>query len=167
MGASARSSNYSTSYQHHSSSNPYQYHTQTTQPHDQYRGPSSAGNHVALPSINLPSLRELDNPLQQSSHAQTLSQVSASLPPPSYYSQHVQQPLQQSMGYSTVPGPGASSAHMRYPLPAPTDARMMSGGRHKKEIKRRTKTGCLTCRKRRIKVCSRSLSVFILLWSDN
>ena len=29
---------------------------------------------------------------------------------------------------------------------------MMSGGRHKKEIKRRTKTGCLTCRKRRIKV---------------
>lgn len=27
----------------------------------------------------------------------------------------------------------------------------MSGGRHKKEIKRRTKTGCLTCRKRRIK----------------
>lgn len=34
------------------------------------------------------------------------------------------------------------------------DARQMSGGRHKKEIKRRTKTGCLTCRKRRIKVCA-------------
>lgn len=31
----------------------------------------------------------------------------------------------------------------------------MSGGRHKKEIKRRTKTGCLTCRKRRIKVCGK------------
>ncbi|MCJ1388670.1 hypothetical protein MMC18_001519 [Xylographa bjoerkii] len=39
---------------------------------------------------------------------------------------------------------------LRYPLPA-TDNRMMSGGRNKKEIKRRTKTGCLTCRKRRIK----------------
>ncbi|KAI4252769.1 MAG: hypothetical protein LQ352_004076 [Teloschistes flavicans] len=39
---------------------------------------------------------------------------------------------------------------LRYPLPPP-DGRMMSGGRHKKEIKRRTKTGCLTCRKRRIK----------------
>lgn len=39
---------------------------------------------------------------------------------------------------------------MRYALPAP-DNRVMSGGRHKKEIKRRTKTGCLTCRKRRIK----------------
>jgi len=37
---------------------------------------------------------------------------------------------------------------------APVDARQMSGGRHKKEIKRRTKTGCLTCRKRRIKVRS-------------
>lgn len=40
---------------------------------------------------------------------------------------------------------------LRYPLPA-AESRVMSGGRHKKEIKRRTKTGCLTCRKRRIKV---------------
>ena len=45
-----------------------------------------------------------------------------------------------------------SQQPVRYPLPAPTDGRVMSGGRHKKEIKRRTKTGCLTCRKRRIKV---------------
>lgn len=30
--------------------------------------------------------------------------------------------------------------------------KLLSGGRHKKEVKRRTKTGCLTCRKRRIKV---------------
>lgn len=44
---------------------------------------------------------------------------------------------------------------MRYPIPPQPqslDQRQMSGGRHKKEIKRRTKTGCLTCRKRRIKV---------------
>lgn len=42
---------------------------------------------------------------------------------------------------------------MRYPIPqTPLDSRQISGGRHKKEIKRRTKTGCLTCRKRRIKV---------------
>ncbi|KAH9823708.1 White-opaque regulator 1 [Teratosphaeria destructans] len=43
---------------------------------------------------------------------------------------------------------------MRYaaiPPQASLDARQMSGGRHKKEIKRRTKTGCMTCRKRRIK----------------
>ncbi|ORY62384.1 uncharacterized protein BCR38DRAFT_238859 [Pseudomassariella vexata] len=39
----------------------------------------------------------------------------------------------------------------RYALP-PSDPRaVLAGGRHKKEIKRRTKTGCLTCRKRRIK----------------
>lgn len=30
--------------------------------------------------------------------------------------------------------------------------KMLSASRHKKEVKRRTKTGCLTCRKRRIKV---------------
>lgn len=41
--------------------------------------------------------------------------------------------------------------HMRYQLPPQGDQRILSGGRHKKEIKRRTKTGCLTCRKRRIK----------------
>jgi white-opaque regulator 2 len=42
-------------------------------------------------------------------------------------------------------------AHVvRYSIPNPH--MMISGGRHKKEIKRRTKTGCLTCRKRRIKV---------------
>jgi hypothetical protein len=51
--------------------------------------------------------------------------------------------------------PNGHSGIMRYPIPpqAPMDVRQMSGGRHKKEIKRRTKSGCLTCRKRRIKVC--------------
>ena len=49
-------------------------------------------------------------------------------------------------------GPAQYNA-MRYQLPPqPGDTRVLSGGRHKKEIKRRTKTGCLTCRKRRIKV---------------
>lgn len=45
------------------------------------------------------------------------------------------------------------TGNMRYALPqgTPGSDRVMSGGRHKKEIKRRTKTGCLTCRKRRIK----------------
>jgi hypothetical protein len=38
------------------------------------------------------------------------------------------------------------------------DGPLSSGGRSKKDVKRRTKTGCLTCRKRRIKVC-----YFILL----
>jgi hypothetical protein len=47
---------------------------------------------------------------------------------------------------------GHPNLQMRYQLPPQGDQRILSGGRHKKEIKRRTKTGCLTCRKRRIKV---------------
>jgi hypothetical protein len=46
-----------------------------------------------------------------------------------------------------------SNAQMRYQLPGDPN-KMLSSGRHKKEVKRRTKTGCLTCRKRRIKVCN-------------
>ena len=37
---------------------------------------------------------------------------------------------------------------MRYPIPMPDNTRSMQHGRNKKEVKRRTKTGCLTCRKR-------------------
>ena len=49
------------------------------------------------------------------------------------------------------PQPGDMMRYGGIPIP-PADSRIMSGGRHKREIKRRTKTGCLTCRKRRIKV---------------
>ena len=42
---------------------------------------------------------------------------------------------------------------LRYSLtPHRNDERIMTGSRNRKEVKRRTKTGCLTCRKRRIKV---------------
>jgi hypothetical protein len=47
--------------------------------------------------------------------------------------------------------PQNPNSQMRYPLPGDPN-KILSGGRHKKEVKRRTKTGCLTCRKRRIKV---------------
>lgn len=60
----------------------------------------------------------------------------------------------QYMGYSpNVPQMGVNSnAPMRYQMQGDAN-KMLSGARHKKEVKRRTKTGCLTCRKRRIKVC--------------
>ncbi|GAB7338925.1 hypothetical protein MBLNU457_5605t1 [Dothideomycetes sp. NU457] len=45
---------------------------------------------------------------------------------------------------------GQSQIQYTQPLQS-TDSRSLSGERQKKEIKRRTKTGCLTCRKRRIK----------------
>lgn len=76
------------------------------------------------------------------------------VPPPM---QHHPPPYPPTLygGYGGSGGMAApSNGMMRYAaIPqAPVDARQMSGGRHKKEIKRRTKTGCLTCRKRRIKV---------------
>ena len=59
--------------------------------------------------------------------------------------------------YPGIPPP---YQHMpgRMPLPSTTDPSLIvAPPRHKaKEVKRRTKTGCLTCRKRRIKVSSDS-----------
>jgi len=63
-------------------------------------------------------------------------------------------PMGQYMpGYPPgVPQMGvAPNPPMRYQIPG-DPSKMLPGGRHKKEVKRRTKTGCLTCRKRRIKV---------------
>ncbi|KFY75308.1 hypothetical protein V499_04709 [Pseudogymnoascus sp. VKM F-103] len=124
-------------------------------------------------SISLPSMRTLDphqqaqqqqQQQQQQMQAQQQQQVQqqqqqqqhmgSQLPPPvaqmggPYY--HNNQTLPHpSHQYSNVTS-DPTGQNMRYALPGP-DNRVMSGGRHKKEIKRRTKTGCLTCRKRRIK----------------
>ncbi len=125
---------------------------QAQQPVDSYRL-SPTASHVSLPSLSLPPIRSIDprnpTPVQ--------APMASPLPPG----------VAPAAGYFTVPGPPqalaqapphlnvTSSPHgqpLRYHLPAP-NGRMMSGGRNKKEIKRRTKTGCLTCRRRRIKVC--------------
>lgn len=49
---------------------------------------------------------------------------------------------------------GHNGAMMRFPMhnQPRLDLSNLSAGRHRKDIKRRTKSGCLTCRKRRIKV---------------
>ncbi|KAK6544339.1 hypothetical protein TWF694_001039 [Orbilia ellipsospora] len=103
------------------------------------------GSSLSLPPIRLappPTSSPVPQPLQ----------VGSPLPAPS-------PSLPGMQGYYPMPGGpphlGGSphQPNMRYPLPSvmqPSE-RIMSGGRHKKEIKRRTKTGCLTCRKRRIK----------------
>jgi hypothetical protein len=61
-------------------------------------------------------------------------------------------PPMSSMGQYMTGYPSNVSPSNSYSLPGDPN-KMLSGGRHKKEVKRRTKTGCLTCRKRRIKVC--------------
>ncbi|KAK4152062.1 hypothetical protein C8A00DRAFT_16607 [Chaetomidium leptoderma] len=120
----------------------YMYSTQSI-PSDPYR-PSPT---------TLPSMRTLDHrqPQAQPQHGIPLGAHMAGPMTPA--------PAPPHMGYYNVhphshiyglPDPNA----MRFAL-APGlahDPRIsLSGGRHKKEIKRRTKTGCLTCRKRRIK----------------
>lgn len=123
-------------------------------------------------SMSLPSMSSLD-PLRQQAHQQLMgSQLQAPAGPmggPYYHSnQTLPHPQHQYPNVTSDP----MNPNARYPLPQP-DQRVMSGGRHKKvfapgliidtlltlqsmqEIKRRTKTGCLTCRKRRIKVSYR------------
>jgi hypothetical protein len=114
---------------------------------------SPTGSNVSLPSLSLPPIRTVDGRQQsQQQQQQQHGGPPASgppLPPPinqQYYPGHTLPPPQH-MNVTSDP-----NQHLRYPLPPPPDGRIMSGGRHKKEIKRRTKTGCLTCRKRRIKV---------------
>ncbi|EPQ67825.1 Bgt-5132 [Blumeria graminis f. sp. tritici] len=98
-------------------------------------------------SLSLPSMRSLD-PLQQ----QQQQQMTTNLPTPvaqmagGPYYQPSPQGLPQYPNVTSDP----TGQNVRFALPA-NESRQVSGGRHKKEIKRRTKTGCLTCRKRRIK----------------
>jgi len=112
------------------------------------------GSNMPLPPMNLPPIRSIDGQSRQPA-AQGPGDYAG--PPPlapmsAHYPPHTQQYAPYPMGITS------SSPHamrmQRYPLPpgVGVDGKIMSGGRHKKEIKRRTKTGCLTCRKRRIKV---------------
>lgn len=129
-------------------------------------GGSPTGSNNSLPPLNLPPLRGIDgrsptaqqpqgHGAQQSPSGQPTSGQNAMGSP---LAPHLNQYYQ---GQQSLPPPpphmSGSDAHnaLRYPIPASSDTRMMSGGRHKKEIKRRTKTGCLTCRRRRIKVRKR------------
>ncbi|SMR44615.1 unnamed protein product [Zymoseptoria tritici ST99CH_3D1] len=126
------------------------------------------------PQMALPSIQHFD---AQSQQQQQQQQPPPPAPqqhyaPPPYnpatmlsHAQHPQHPppyppVQYQYHTGAVPPPAApmqsasgQNGMMRYPIPpqASLESRQMSGGHSKKEIKRRTKTGCITCRKRRIK----------------
>lgn len=75
------------------------------------------------------------------------------LPPPPLGHEYMQaRPIYPGL-HSNLHSP-YQPMHGRMPLPSTTDPNLIvAPTRHKaKEVKRRTKTGCLTCRKRRIKV---------------
>ncbi|RKF59754.1 putative protein c6 finger domain protein [Erysiphe neolycopersici] len=113
-------------------------------PPEPYRE-SPPGSNSSAP---LPSMRSID-PAQQMQQQQ---QIATNIPPP--VAQMSSGPYYQQPAHNLSQYPNVSSLpngqNMHFAL-TPTDTRQASNGRHKKEIKRRTKTGCLTCRKRRIK----------------
>ncbi len=111
---------------------------------------SPSGSDMAHPNVSLPPIRSIDG-ISQPQHQQ--SQQGGQAPP---MGSAMPPNMNQYYGQGQYPPPTSDpNAPVRYPIPP--DGRQMSGGRHKKEIKRRTKTGCLTCRKRRIKVCKQNL----------
>ena len=114
-------------------------------PEGQGQANSPSGSIMAHPNISLPPIRSIDG-ISQPQHQQ--SQQGAQAPP---MGSAMPPNMGHYYGQGQYPPPTSDpNAPVRYPIPP--DSRQMSGGRHKKEIKRRTKTGCLTCRKRRIKV---------------
>lgn len=152
----------------------YAYQTQTLphQHHDPYRAPPPA-----LPSMRTfdppqPQQQPQQHPPQQVAPLHTSYTMGAPMGQP------IGAPMAAPMvlgappqlGPGPGPGPGPSGMTfynttipaspygipidangMRYALLPDVDPRIILANRQKKEIKRRTKTGCLTCRKRRIK----------------
>ncbi|KAF8459024.1 hypothetical protein BGX38DRAFT_312574 [Terfezia claveryi] len=162
--------------EHHSApstpSPPYNYahlspFAQQQQPSSVRSTPTSYPSPASYPS---PSMPAYNYPPQQGHHSPHFQQMNTSnyslppmrmtppnttLPPPLQSGSPLPPPPQlyytHGLGAPPISHITPSQQPLRYPLPQATQERIMSGGRHKKEIKRRTKTGCLTCRKRRIK----------------
>jgi hypothetical protein len=131
----------------------YAYPPQGQAPHEQYRGSPQVPN-MSLPPLNLPPIRLQDGQTQPSQQQQGQQMGSPHPPPQHAMNQYYPHPGHAQQGPPMNMNSAQHLATMRYQLPPQGESgqRILSGGRHKKEIKRRTKTGCLTCRKRRIKV---------------
>ncbi|KAI1326500.1 hypothetical protein F5Y16DRAFT_410876 [Xylariaceae sp. FL0255] len=136
----------STAYTASGISNPhYGYPNANPQAHEAYRtNPHAQTNN----SMALPSMRTFDTAQQQLAMNSPVAPPSVTPQQPmSYYPQQI--PMSNPYAGMTA---AEAIAHQRYALPCGGAGAGLAGGRHnKKEIKRRTKTGCLTCRKRRIK----------------
>ncbi|KAI7125903.1 hypothetical protein KC316_g17580, partial [Hortaea werneckii] len=107
--------------------------------------PTNGQNSMQSPSL-LPPIHQGGLPAQPQYGAHPAAYVPA--PPYAAYQNGGMHPMPMPPNVA----PNGQNGMMRYPIPqVPVDSRTVTTGRHKKEIKRRTKTGCLTCRKRRIK----------------
>ncbi|KAG5967490.1 hypothetical protein E4U57_000648 [Claviceps arundinis] len=119
----------------------------TSHPNEGYRAsPVPSSNPLSLPSMRtIDALSQRVSPPYGSHHPVPMSMSTGMNPAPtspSYYPTPHTMPVPSN--YSLP-----SDSLARFPLPH--DSRILGSRGSKKEIKRRTKTGCLTCRKRRIK----------------
>lgn len=143
-------------------------------------GDSSSARNIQpnTSSLSLPPLRSIDPLVQQfGTHQAQGPGLAAQLPSPNFppISQYHPPLPGISHHHGSMPsGYPPSNLHEAgtpggpmdpFPQPpslliSPTEVhRALATGRQKKEVKRRTKTGCLTCRKRRIKVSHFSVGV--------
>ncbi|KAG6257417.1 hypothetical protein E4U23_006078 [Claviceps purpurea] len=119
----------------------------TSHPNEGYRAsPVPSSNSLSLPSMRtIDALSQRVSPPYGSHHPVPMSMSTGMNPAPtspSYYPTPHTMPVPSN--YSLP-----SDSLARFPLPH--ESRILGSRGSKKEIKRRTKTGCLTCRKRRIK----------------
>ena len=133
-------------------------------------------------AVSLPPISSIDFRVQAAGHHSPQDIVQPLPPPPPprqlpplpYYHNGGRLPQQPEYvqqraiypGMQQVPSPYQLVSSHRMPLPSTTDPSLLvAPARHKtKEVKRRTKTGCLTCRKRRIKVRILSLNCLSVLF---
>ncbi|KAJ5665996.1 transcriptional regulator family: Fungal Specific TF [Penicillium maclennaniae] len=120
-----------------------QHQFQSQPPNYQQQSPDMYHNPGGFSSVNSNSGNNGQGQPGQVPQAPIGSPMPAHMPPMASMGQYM-------TGYPSN-GPQNPNSQMRYPLPGDPN-KILSGGRHKKEVKRRTKTGCLTCRKRRIKL---------------
>ena len=156
---------------------PYEYHSSSDSPPGdaQYREAYRTNGHGAQSSMSqtqrrLPPMQRFEG-AQQSQYQQPMN--GASIPHPHHPPTHPPNTYAQSH-YPYHTGAGAlqpapmlgsvangQNGIARFPLPPQVP---LDGGRNKKDVKRRTKTGCLTCRKRRIKVCAIFRKCLVMVW---
>ena len=140
------------------------------------RGQPASTVQTATPSLNLPPLRSIDPLRQFASYLPPGPELSACRPslglPPIVRDPSQLAGLPQYSGVPPRSHLGSSREaeapvmqmdllpHASHVRVAPSESHhLTSTERNKREVKRRTKTGCRTCRKRRIKVCYQSLGL--------
>nr|OQO07265.1 hypothetical protein B0A51_17954 [Rachicladosporium sp. CCFEE 5018] len=138
------------------SQDPSQYYSHP--PNEQQARSHSPSQRDAGAQMALPGIHQFEGQQQMQSRAQYApvngAHTQHMMHAPPYASNMMAYQPQPMLPTMPSNAPNGQNGMMRYPLPpqAGLDARSMAGGRKTgKEIKRRTKTGCMTCRKRRIK----------------